>query len=57
MDRNYDFYQAKVREAERMRSEALGAFIDAGWRQLAKLVSNVLHGLGNLLHGHRPLHH
>jgi uncharacterized protein HemY len=57
MDSNYSFYQAKIRQAERMRSEALAAYIDAAWQQAAKLVAKALHGVGNMLHGHHPLHH
>jgi hypothetical protein len=57
MDSSYDFYQAKVRQAEQMRRQARDAFIDASWQHATRLVGSVLHGIGNLLHGHHPLHH
>ena len=57
MDRDYDYYQAKIHEAERLRSEALSELLATGWTRTTQFIASIYRsGLG-LFRSNHPLHH
>lgn len=56
MVRDYLYYQAQIREAERLRSEALGELFAAGWAGTKRLVAGAYHSMLGLLRRNRPAH-
>ena len=57
MDRDYRYYQAKIREAERLRSEAIGDALASVWSGAAQLVARAYHALLAALRPQHPVHH
>ncbi|WP_169262214.1 hypothetical protein [Aromatoleum diolicum] len=57
MDKDYTFYQGRIREAQRLRDEALGELLAAGWTNTKHLVVRAYHAVLGLLHSHHPVHH
>ena len=45
MDKDYFFYQGYIREAQRLRNEALGRILADGWHGARRLVARVAHAV------------
>jgi hypothetical protein len=43
MEHTYIDIDAHIREANRARSEAMGAILSSGWHKLARLVMSLVH--------------
>lgn len=41
MDNDYLFYQGRIREAQRLRNEALGQILADGWHGARRLVARI----------------
>lgn len=57
MDYDYLFYQGRIREAQRLRNEALGELLAAGWTNAKRLAVSAYHAVHGLLHSRHPVHH
>jgi len=57
MDKDYAYYRARIREAERLRSQALGDLLADGWAGMKKLAIRAYHAVVALARPHHPLHH
>lgn len=57
MDKDYRYYQAKIREAERLRSDALGELLAAGWLGLTRIAGRTYRSLTDAARPRHPVHH
>ena len=57
MVRDHLYYHAQVREAERLRSEALGKMLAAGWLGAGRLFTGAYRLVAGLLRQNHPAHH
>ncbi|MDT3671989.1 MAG: hypothetical protein ROZ37_16845 [Aromatoleum sp.] len=57
MDKDYRYYQAKIRDAERLRSDALGELLAAGWLGLTRTAARTFRSLTDSARAGRPVHH
>jgi hypothetical protein len=57
MVRDHLYYHARIREAERLRSEALGNLLAAAWLGAERLVTGAYRALLALMRHNRPAHH
>ena len=58
MDKDYLFYQDRIREAQRLRNEALGQMLADGWHAAKRLVIRATRaGVAHLLGPRYPLPH
>ncbi|WP_332674320.1 hypothetical protein [Aromatoleum sp.] len=57
MDKDYRYYQAKIREAERLRNEALGELLAAGWVGLKQTAVRAYRSLIDASRPRHPVHH
>ncbi len=57
MDKDYRYYQAKIREAERLRSDALGELLAAGWLGVTQTAARTYRSLIDGARPGRPVHH
>ncbi|QTQ37240.1 hypothetical protein [Aromatoleum petrolei] len=53
MDKDYLFYQGRIREAQRLRNEALGQILADGWHGTKRLVTRIARVAVSLLLGVR----
>ncbi|WP_169255252.1 hypothetical protein [Aromatoleum toluvorans] len=57
MDKDYFFYQGYIREAQRLRNEALGQILADGWHGTKRLVTRLANAVLDLLIGSSPQPH
>ena len=58
MDNDYLFYQGHIREAQRLRNEALGQLLADGWHGAVRLVTRVARAVvGHLMGPSHPQPH
>ncbi|MCC4117403.1 hypothetical protein LLG90_18775 [Aromatoleum toluclasticum] len=53
MDNDYLFYQGRIREAQRLRNEALGQILADGWHGAKRLAVRIGRAAASLLLGVR----
>lgn len=53
MDKDYFFYQDRIREAQRLRNEALGQILADGWHGTKRVVTRIARAAVGLLLGVR----
>ena len=57
MDKDYRYYEATIREAERLRSEALGELLAAGWGSVKQAAARAYRSLIDSVRPRHPVHH
>lgn len=57
MDKDYRYYHAKIREAEQLRSDALGELLAAGWVGVTRVAARAYRSLMDGLRPRHPVHH
>lgn len=57
MDKDYRYYHAKIREAERLRSDALGELLTAGWLGVTRSAARAYRSLIDGMRPRHPAHH